>query len=80
MRYTVLASTVLLVLVPRIASAADPGVMNDVRVTVRTYDISSLPPETRQAAIATATGILALAGVTAEWMDCDAVFVRSAGD
>ena len=71
---------VLLLAIPANAAAADPGVMNDVRVTIRTYDITSLPPDARQAAVATATGILALAGVSAAWMECDAVFVRSAGD
>jgi hypothetical protein len=80
MRYAVLAVAVLLLLPAHTASAADPGVMDDVHVTVRTYDSSSLPPEARQAAIAAATGILALAGVTAVWLECDAVFVRSAGD
>ncbi|MBM3819656.1 MAG: hypothetical protein FJW14_11690 [Acidimicrobiia bacterium] len=80
MRYTVLASAVLLLLLPRAAAGADPDVMSDLHVTIRTYDTSSLPPDARQAAIATATGILALAGVTAVWMECDAVFVRSTGD
>jgi hypothetical protein len=80
MRYTVLAVTVLLLLPPVASASADPGVMDDVHVTVRTYDIASLPPDARQAAVATATNILALAGVTAAWMACDAVFVRSAGD
>lgn len=60
------------------ASAADPAVMDDVHVTVRTYDITSLPPETRQAALATATEILRGAGVSVSWMACEAMFVRSA--
>jgi hypothetical protein len=68
------------VAVPGSAAAADPGVMDDVHVTIRTYDIASLPPDARQAAVATATSILALAGVEAAWMACDAVFVRAAGD
>ena len=68
-------------LTPRGAAAsADPAVMDDVHVTVRTYDITSLPAETRQAALATATEILRGAGVSVSWMACDAVFVRSGED
>lgn len=82
MRNTSLALAVIgaLLLTPRGATAADPAVMDDVHVTVRTYDITSLPPETRQAALATATAILRGAGVSVSWRACDAVFVRSAGD
>jgi hypothetical protein len=73
-------AALLLLAVPASAAAADPDVMSDVHVTVRTYDIASLPPGARQAAVAAATNILGLAGVTATWMECDAVFVRPAGD
>ena len=58
------------------ATAADPGVMSDVRVTVRTYDVTDLPAETRATALATAADILRSAGVDVEWMECDGVFVR----
>jgi hypothetical protein len=76
-----LAMIAALLLTPRTAAAsADPAVMDDVHVTVRTYDITSLPAETRQAALATATEILRGAGVSVSWMACDAVFVRRASD
>src|SRR5688572_33046778 len=78
---TVVAVLAALLVMPHAAAAsADPGVMDNVHVTVRTYDITSLPSETRQAALATATEILRGAGVSVSWMACDAVFVRRAGD
>jgi hypothetical protein len=82
MRNTSLGLAVIgaLLLTAQGATAADPAVMDDVHVTVRTYDITSLPPEARQAALATATEILRGAGVTVRWSACDAVFVRSAED
>ena len=78
---TVMAVIAALLVMPHAAAAsADPAVMDDVHVTIRTYDITSLPSDTRQAALATATEILRGAGVSVRWMACDAVFVRSAGD
>ena len=77
---TALAVIAALVVAPRAGTAADPAVMDDVHVTIRTYDITSLPAETRAAALATATEILRGAGVKVTWMACDAVFVRSAED
>ena len=79
-RRTVVAVLGALLSAPPAAVAADPAVMDDVHVTVRTYDITNLPPDTRQAALATASGILRAAGVSVTWMECDAVFVRSAKD
>lgn len=77
---TIAAIAALLATPGSASAAADPAVMDDVHVTVRTYDITSLPPGTRQTALATATGILRSAGVSVEWMGCDAIFVRSADD
>lgn len=65
---------------PSPAAVADPDAMADVRVTLRTYDTTALPPSDRLTAIAAATDILRAAGLDVEWLACDVVFVRSSGD
>ena len=82
MRNTTLIVALLLTLAwssPRAAAVADADLL-DVYVSIRTYDITGLTAADRQNTLAVASNILRAAGLEVDWMECEGVFVRSAGD
>jgi len=62
------------------STAADLDTLGDVRITIRTYDNTSLSSADQLSAIATATTILETAGLDVEWRACNAAFVRASDD
>lgn len=80
MRHTSLFVVMAAMFAASPSTAADIDALGDVRITIRSYDNTTLPSADRLSAIATATKILKAAGLNVEWRACEAAFVRAPED